>query len=145
MKIFVINGVNLNMLGTREPEHYGRETLGEINSEIAEKAKSMEIDTKFYQSNIEGELINFIHAAKDGGAAGIILNAGAFTHYSYAIRDAISSVDIPVIEVHLSNLHRRESFRHESVLAGVCAGQIAGFGKYSYMMALQYFKMINIF
>ena len=141
MKILIINGANLNLLGTREPEHYGRQTLGDINKEIKEKAKTLGIEAEFFQSNIEGEIINIIHGAKDNEAAGIILNAGAFTHYSYAIHDAISSVAVPVVEVHLSNLHKREEFRHKSVLTDVCVGQIAGFGKYSYMMALEYFAM----
>jgi 3-dehydroquinate dehydratase-2 len=129
------------MLGRREPEHYGSLTLGEINEEIKESAGSLGINAEFFQSNIEGEIINRIHGAKDNGTDGIILNAGAFTHYSYAIRDAVKSIDIPVIEVHLSNLYKREEFRHKSVLAGACIGQISGFGKHSYILALQYFKM----
>jgi len=138
MKILIINGPNLNMLGKREPEHYGSRTLNDINEEIKENAEPLGIEAAFFQSNIEGEIINYLHSAK---ADGIILNAGAFTHYSYAIHDAIKSIDIPVIEVHLSNLHKREEFRHKSVLAGACAGQITGFGKYSYILALQYFIM----
>jgi 3-dehydroquinate dehydratase-2 len=139
IKIFIVNGANLNLLGIREPEYYGSETLSEINGEIEKNARMLNIDAGFFQSNIEGEIINFIHGAKNAGGSGIILNAGAFTHYSYAICDAIKSIDIPVIEVHMSNLHKRESFRHKSVLAGACAGQIAGFGKYSYILALRYF------
>ena len=143
MKIFIVNGPNLNMLGKREPEHYGSQSLDDINKELEEEAKTLGIEVEFFQSNTEGEIINFIHGAKENGGNGIILNAGAFTHYSYAIHDAITSVerDIPVIEVHLSNLHKREEFRHKSVLASACAGQVSGFGKYSYIMALQYFKM----
>jgi len=141
MKIFIINGANLNMLGKREPKYYGSQTLDAINQEIKTKAESLKIEVGFFQSNIEGEIINFILNAKDNGGDGIILNAGAFTHYSYAIHDAITSVDIPVIEVHLSNLHKREEFRHKSVLADACVGQIAGFGKYSYIMALEYFAI----
>jgi len=137
MKIFIINGPNLNMLGKREPEHYGSQTLDDMNEEIKTQAKSLGIETEFFQSNTEGEIINYLHNAK---ADGIILNAGAFTHYSYAIHDAVKSIDIPVIEVHLSNIHKREEFRHKSVLAGACAGQISGFGKYSYILALQYFN-----
>jgi 3-dehydroquinate dehydratase-2 len=140
MKIFIINGANLNILGKREPEHYGNQTLDDINSEIKKKAESLGIEVEFFQSNIEGEIINFMQDAKNNGAEGIILNAGAFTHYSYAIHDAVKSADIPVIEVHLSNLHRREKFRHRSVLTGVCVGQIAGLGKHSYILALEYFK-----
>lgn len=139
MKIFIVNGANLNLTGIREPENYGWETLDEINCEIKKRAEALKIETGFFQSNIEGELINFIQNAKKTGGDGIILNAGAFTHYSYAISDAIKSIDIPVIEVHMSNLHKREQFRHKSVLAGACAGIIAGFGKYSYILALQYF------
>ena len=143
MKIFIINGANLNMLGKREPKYYGSQTLDSINHEIKAKADDLKIEVEFFQSNIEGEIINFIQNAKDNGGDGIILNAGAFTHYSYAIHDAITSVenDIAVIEVHLSNLHKRDEFRHKSVLADACVGQIAGFGKYSYIMALEYFAM----
>ena len=146
MKIFVVNGANLNMLGKREPKYYGSQTLDSINGEIKEKAKSLGMEVEFFQSNIEGEIINFIHQAKDNGGDGIILNAGAFTHYSYAIHDAITSVndDISVIEVHLSNLHKREEFRHKSVITDACVGQISGFGKYSYMMALEYFAIAGI-
>ena len=143
MKIFIINGPNLNMLGKREPKYYGSQSLDAINREIKTAADNLGIYVEFFQSNIEGEIINFIQNAKDNGGNGIILNAGAFTHYSYAIHDAITSVedDIPVIEVHLSNLHKREEFRHKSVLADACVGQIAGFGKYSYILALEYFAM----
>lgn len=143
MKIIIINGPNLNMLGKREPEYYGNQTLDEINREIAEKAILLDIDVKFFQSNSEGEIIDFIQKSKEFGADGLILNAGAFSHYSYAIHDAITSVEIPVIEVHLSNIYKREEFRHKSVLADACVGQISGFGKYSYILALEYFKMIN--
>ena len=141
MKIFIVNGPNLNMLGKREPQYYGSQMLEDINREIKEKADLYKIETGFFQSNIEGEIIGFIQTAKDNGCDGIILNAGAFTHYSYAIHDAIASVDIPVVEVHLSNIHKREEFRHKSVLVDACVGQISGFGKYSYMMALEYFAI----
>ena len=144
MKIYIINGANLNMLGSREPGIYGKETLGEINGEIAEHAKKLGIEAEFFQSNSEGEIIGFIQNTQNACNAecgGIILNAGAFTHYSYAIRDAIASVDVPVVEVHLSNIHKREEFRHKSVLADACVGQVSGFGKYSYMMALEYFAV----
>ena len=142
MKIFIINGANLNLVGKREPKYYGNQTLDDINNEIKTKAENLKIAVEFFQSNIEGEIINLIQNAKDNGANGIILNAGAFTHYSYAIHDAITSIDIPVIEVHLSNLHKREDFRHKSVLADACVGQIAGFGKYSYIMALEFYAEI---
>ena len=143
LKILIINGPNLNMLGSREPEIYGCCTLEDINREIKGKAESLGIKIDFFQSNIEGEIINRIQAG--GKYNGIILNAGALTHYSYAIRDAVSAVcaDTPVIEVHLSNIYAREEFRHKSVLAGVCAGQISGFGKHSYILALEYFKHIS--
>ena len=140
MKILILNGTNLNMLGVREPGIYGKLTLEELNREILAYAQNLNITAGFVQSNIEGEIINYIHSAQNE-YTGIILNAGAFTHYSYAIRDAVSSVGIPVIEVHLSNLHAREEFRHKSVIAEVCVGVISGFGKYSYILALEYFKM----
>lgn len=135
MKILVINGPNLNMLGTREPEKYGSLTLEQINKGLMEKAKKLGAELDFYQSNIEGEIINAIHNAR-GKYDGIILNAGAFTHYSYAIRDAIPIAEMPVIEVHLTNVHSREEFRHKSVIAPVCKGQICGFGEKSYTLAL---------
>ena len=139
MKISVVNGPNLNLIGKREPKYYGSETLDSINLEIRAKAASLGVEVDFFQSNIEGEIINFIHNANNTDCGGIILNAGAFTHYSHAIHDAITSVDIPVVEVHLSNVHKREEFRHKSVLSDACVGVIAGFGKYSYIMALEYF------
>lgn len=135
MKILVINGPNLNMLGTREPEKYGSLTLEQINRGLKEKADKLNAELDFFQSNIEGEIINSIHNAR-GNYDGIILNAGAFTHYSYAIRDAIPIAELPVIEVHLTNVHSREEFRHKSVIAPVCKGQICGFGEKSYTLAL---------
>ncbi len=134
MKILVINGPNLNLLGTREPKHYGSETLETVNQYI--KSEYPKTQFEFFQSNHEGDIIDKIHSS-NGMADGIVLNAGAFTHYSYAIRDAISSVSVPVIEVHLSNIHAREEFRHNSVLAPVCMGQISGFGKNSYILAVK--------
>ena len=134
MKILVINGLNLDMLGTREPEIYGGRTLDDINSDLSVIAKNMGADIDFVQSNIEGEIVEFIHSGRlyDG----IILNAGAYTHYSIAIRDAISSIKTPCVEVHLSNVHKREEFRHTSVISAVCTGVIAGFGEDSYKLAL---------
>ena len=126
------------MLGKREPKYYGNESLEAINGDIRAKAHELGVEVEFFQSNAEGDIVDIIQQAD---AAGIILNAGAFTHYSYAIHDAITSVDIPVIEIHISNLHRREEFRHKSVLADACLGQIAGFGKYSYILALEYLAM----
>lgn len=139
MKFLIINGVNLNMTGLREKEIYGAQTLDEINLEIAEKFKDDAFD--FFQSNIEGEICSAIHAAQAKNYDGIILNAGAFTHYSYAIRDAIACITVPVIEVHMSNVHKREEFRHNSVISAVCKGVICGFGKDSYILAVQSFKL----
>ena len=138
-KILVIHGPNLNLLGEREPGVYGYENFESINESIVEAANAMGFDCEVFQSNHEGEIIDAIHDARlefDG----IIINAGAYTHYSYAIRDAIASVKTPVIEVHMSNIHAREEFRHTSVIAPVCAGQISGFGKYSYFLALAALK-----
>jgi len=134
-KIIVIHGPNLNLLGEREPGVYGNDSFDSINAEIAEKAKSKGFEIEIFQTNLEGGIIDMLHEARltfDG----VILNAGAYTHYSYAIRDAISAIKIPVVEVHLSNIHAREEFRHISVIAPVCVGQIAGFGKNSYMLAV---------
>lgn len=135
MKILVMNGPNLNLLGEREPNVYGSETLDSINAELSEKAGRMGFELSFFQSNSEGELIDALHASRLD-CAGVILNAGAYTHYSYAIRDAIAAIKIPVVEVHLSNVNSRDEFRKTSVIAPVCAGTIAGFGKYSYHLAL---------
>ncbi|MHC1694418.1 MAG: type II 3-dehydroquinate dehydratase [Eubacteriales bacterium] len=134
-KIFVVNGPNLNLLGKREPGIYGAETLEDIRRMVASLSQELGMDCEFYQSNSEGAVIDFLHMAGER-ASGVILNAGAYTHYSYAIRDAISAIKIPVVEVHLSNIHAREEFRHTSVIAPVCAGQISGFGKHSYTLAL---------
>ena len=139
MKLLFINGVNLNMTGVREKGVYGTQTLDEINKEIAAHFKGDKCE--FYQSNIEGEICTKIHSTQNGGYDGIILNAGAFTHYSYAIRDAIASVSTPVIEVHMSNVHSREEFRHNSVISAVCKGVVCGFGKNSYILAGESFKL----
>ena len=135
MKIFVINGPNLNMLGKREPEIYGADTLESINSERSALCQERDVEAEFYQSNCEGELIDIIHSAREK-ADGIVLNAGAYTHYSIAIRDAISASETPCIEVHLSNVHKREEFRHKSVISAVCEGVICGFGKDVYGLAI---------
>lgn len=135
-KILVINGPNLDMLGMREPNVYGDDSLHAINEEIAAKAKEMGVFVSFFQSNSEGELINKIHSvAADYDAA--IINAGAYTHYSYAIHDAIKAVKKPFVELHMSNIHAREEFRNKSVIAPACVGQICGFGKMSYFLALE--------
>ncbi|MCI7692362.1 MAG: type II 3-dehydroquinate dehydratase [Oscillospiraceae bacterium] len=136
MKILVINGPNLNLLGEREPTIYGDESLKAINDELYAVAQSLGHELSFFQSNSEGSIIDSIHAARLG-YDGIVLNAGAYTHYSYAIHDAIAAIKIPVIEVHLSNISSRDEFRKKSVIAPACAGSIAGFGKYSYMLAIQ--------
>lgn len=137
MKSFtVMNGPNLNLLGKREPEVYGKRSAEDLSAYLERLGKEQDCRIEEKQSNHEGELIDWIHEA-EAGCDGVVLNAGALTHYSYAIRDAISSVTVPVIEVHLSNIHARESFRHQSVLSPVVAGQIVGFGFLGYQLALQ--------
>ena len=135
-KILVMNGPNLNLLGTREPEIYGSLTLADIHERLRQRANEADLDIEFMQSNHEGVLVDAIQRARRT-VDYIILNAGAFTHYSIALRDAIAAVEVPVIEVHLSNIHQREEFRHKSVIAPVVLGQIAGFGAESYMAALE--------
>ncbi len=135
MKILVINGPNLNLLGEREPDIYGSESLQSINDDIAVKAHALGHELSFFQSNSEGSIIDALHDARLN-YSGVILNAGAYTHYSYAIRDAIAAIKIPVVEVHLSNINSRDDFRKNSVIAPVCAGSIAGFGKDGYRLAV---------
>lgn len=135
VKILVVHGPNLNLLGQREPEIYGRATLEDINRQLAELGKQQAINLQFFQSNHEGEIIDRIHSAI-GQTDGILINPGAFTHYSLAIRDALSAVKIPAVEVHLSNIHAREDFRRQSVIASVAVGQISGFGTQSYVLGL---------
>lgn len=134
--ILVIHGPNLNMLGQREPEVYGSLTMDEINQRLQNYASGQDIDLRVFQSNHEGSLIDALHDAMDW-ADGIVFNPGAYTHTSYALRDAISAVGLPIIEVHMSNVHKRESFRHRSLLASVCLGQVVGFGWRSYLLGLQ--------
>ena len=136
MRILFLNGPNLNLLGQREPGIYGTAGLKEIESLVRERAKLKSVEVEFRQSNNEGELVTWIQQAKTNFEA-IVLNAAAYTHTSVALRDAISSSSIPTIEIHLSNVHAREDFRHRSMIAAVCVGQIAGFGVNSYVLGLE--------
>ncbi len=136
MKILVINGPNLNMLGTREPEKYGSMTFSDLEKELYEFAFKLDATLETYQSNVEGEIINKIQSAL-GKFDGIVINAGGYTHTSVAIRDAISAVSIPTVEVHITNIYSREEFRHESLIAPVCIGQIAGLGVNGYKLAIR--------
>ena len=136
MRILYLNGPNLNLLGTREPEKYGRTTLAEIEARVRKRACELNATVEFRQSNLEGELVNWIQEAR-GKFDGIVLNAAAYTHTSIALRDAIAAIQVPTIEIHLSNVHAREEFRHKSLIAPVCRGQITGFGPNSYLLALE--------
>lgn len=141
-KILVINGPNLNMVGVREPGVYGTETLATICDRVRAYALSLGLEAEFIQSNHDGVILDKIHTAK-GAYAGVVINAGAWTHYNYALRDAIAAVKpLPFVEVHMSNIHAREEFRHHSVIAPVCAGQICGFGSDSYLLGVQALAMI---
>lgn len=141
MKFLVINGVNLNLTGKREKSVYGTQTLEEMNEKITAYCKANGDEVFFFQSNIEGELVNKLHEAYlNKTCDGVILNAGAYTHYSYAIRDAIAGIDLPVVEVHMSNVHAREDFRKTSVLSEVCKGVVCGFGIGSYIAGIEGLK-----
>ncbi len=137
-RILVVNGPNLNLLGKREPEVYGTQTLEELNGKLTDMAQELGIKLGFFQSNSEGAIIDFLHR-EAGSADGLIINPGALTHYSYALRDAIAAIDINAVEVHMSNVHAREEFRRRSVIAPICVGSVIGFGFYGYAMALSYF------
>jgi len=136
MKIAVIHGVNLNFTGIRETDLYGSQKLEEINRIIQKHAEELGFDIIIYQSNIEGEIVNFIQQCYFNKIDFVVINPGAYTHYSYAIRDAIASISVPVVEVHISNIYKREEFRHTSVIAPVCTGHICGLGIYGYLMAI---------
>src|SRR6516162_6079911 len=136
MKILFLNGPNLNLLGKREPEVYGTTTLADIEKQVRAAAEPFKAEIDFRQSNLEGELVNWIQEAK-GKFDVIVLNAAAYTHTSIALRDAIAAVGVPTIEIHLSNVHAREKFRQKSLIAPVCSGQICGFGAKSYLLALE--------
>ncbi|MFA5098265.1 MAG: type II 3-dehydroquinate dehydratase [Candidatus Margulisiibacteriota bacterium] len=135
-KILIIHGPNLNLLGEREVDQYGNVTMDKINSGLAKLASELGVEIETFQSNVEGEIVNAIQKAKDGFSA-VVINPGGYTHYSVAIRDAISAVKLPAVEVHLSNIYSREEFRQRSVIAPVCAGQITGFGADSYLLGLR--------
>jgi len=136
MKILFLNGPNLNLLGQREPELYGRSTLADIEAKVRSRAQTLNVEVEFRQTNLEGELVDWIQQAKSKSDV-IVLNAAAYTHTSIALRDAIVAAGVPTIEIHLSNIHAREEFRHKSLIAPVCRGQILGFGANSYILALE--------
>lgn len=135
--LLIVNGPNLNLLGLREPEIYGSQTLADLERAVTDECKRRDLMCEFFQSNHEGALIDRIHQARNDGTAAIIINPGGLTHNSVALRDAIAAVAVPVIEVHLSNLFRRESFRHQSLTAGAAVGLISGFGIQGYLLAVQ--------
>jgi 3-dehydroquinate dehydratase II len=137
MNILVLNGVNLNMFGKRDPAQYGTLTLEQINQSVTELGRELGATVESYQTNVEGLMCERIHAAHSDGTQAVLINAGAWTHYSYAIRDALAILKCPIFEVHMSNIHAREEFRHHSVIAPIAKGQIAGFGVESYLLALR--------
>ena len=143
MKLLIINGPNLNLIGKRETDVYGDESLDQIINWISKKTEHLEIDLIWFQSNSEGKIIDKLHWAIDNQIVGVIINPGAYTHYSYAIRDAISSIEIPTIEVHLSNIDERENFRKTSVIKNVCIGQFFGEGKRSYINGIKHILEIK--
>jgi 3-dehydroquinate dehydratase-2 len=141
-RILVMNGPNLNRLGKREPDKYGTQTLADLEKMVAAEAKKLKVSAEFFQSNHEGALIDRIQQAEDEGMDGIVLNPGGFTHTSVALRDAIAGVKTPVVEVHISNVHAREEFRHKSLTAAVCKAQISGLGFEGYLAAIRF--LVNV-
>ncbi|MCL2353593.1 MAG: type II 3-dehydroquinate dehydratase [Defluviitaleaceae bacterium] len=140
MKIAIINGPNINLLGAREKEIYGKVDYGGLVASVSSYCDEAGVVASFFQSNHEGEIIDFIHSCLEGDVDGVVINPAAFTHYSYAIRDAIAAVALPTVEVHISNIYAREVFRHQSVTAPVCVGVVSGFGVEGYKMAVMYLK-----
>ena len=143
MKILFLNGPNLNLLGQRQPEVYGRTTLADIEAKVRSRAQTLNVEVEFRQTNLEGELVDWIQQAKTKSDV-IVLNAAAYTHTSIALRDGIVAAGVPTIEIHLSNIHAREVFRHKSLIAPVCRGQILGFGANSYILALEASINVNV-
>ena len=137
MKFLVLNGINLNMFGKRDPKQYGTTTLAQIDEQLLALGAELGVEVECFQTNFEGEMAERIHRAHSEGVAGVLINAGAWTHYSYGLRDALAILQCPIIEVHMSNIHAREAFRHHSVIAEIARGQIAGFGVDSYLLGLR--------
>ncbi|TAN30783.1 MAG: type II 3-dehydroquinate dehydratase [Castellaniella sp.] len=137
MKFLLLHGINHNMFGKRDPKQYGTITLEQIDDRVRGLAKELGVELETYQTNFEGAMCERIHQAYLDGVDGVIINAGAWTHYSYGLRDALAILTVPIVELHMSNIHAREEFRHKSVLAEICLGQIAGFGVDSYLLALR--------
>jgi 3-dehydroquinate dehydratase II len=137
MKLLLLHGVNLNMFGKRDPQQYGSVTLDEINRQGSSLAQQLGAELEHFQTNHEGAMVDRIHLAHEQGFDALVINAGAWTHYSYAIRDALAILKCPIVEVHMSNIHARETFRHHSVLADIVKGQIAGFGLQSYLLGIR--------
>lgn len=137
MKVLVLNGINLNMFGKRDPAQYGTATLAEIDASLVALGRELGAEVECFQTNHEGPMAERIHAAHGDGTAAVLINAGAWTHYSYGIRDALAILKCPIVEVHMSNIHAREEWRHHSVIAPIAKGQIAGFGADSYRLALR--------
>jgi 3-dehydroquinate dehydratase II len=137
MKFLVLNGINLNMFGKRDPKQYGTTTLAQIDAQLLALGAELGVEVECFQTNFEGEMAERIHRAHGEGVAGVLINAGAWTHYSYGLRDALAILQCPIIEVHMSNIHAREAFRHHSVIAEIARGQIAGFGVDSYLLGLR--------